>query len=276
MNNNKILVLGGKGKTGRKVNDRLIKLGHITRIGSRNEAVPFDWEDENTWPDILDGINKLYITFQPDLAVPSAFKTIKRFTSLAVKTGIQKIVLLSGRGEKEAQRCEQIIMNTDVNWTVVRCDWFSQNFSENFLLEPIVAGHVALPRANILIPFVDTDDIADVVVTALLDDIHTHKIYELTGPRLLTFEQAVNEIAKVTGRNITFEEISLKAYKKMLRAHQIPEDYIWLVNYLFSNVLDGKNSSTTNDIEIVLKRKAKDFSEYVKETAATKIWNPAK
>ena len=274
MEQKKILVLGGKGKTGRKVAERLTALGNDIRVGSRNEKPPFDWEDPETWPGALEGMNTVYITFQPDLAIPSALEAIKGFTSLAVKNGIQKMVLLSGRGEKEAQVCEQVVKDAGVDWTIVRSSWFNQNFSESFLLDPILAGHVALPRAGALEPFVDTDDVADVVVEALLDDKHVAKTYELTGPRLLTFAEITKEVSNATGREIKFNSLTMEEYTAMLREFQIPEDYIWLVTYLFTEVLDGRNSSITNDIEQVLGRKAKDFAEYARETAAIGVWNP--
>ena len=219
-------------------------------------------------------MDTVYITFQPDLAVPGALKTIEEFTSQAVKAGIQKMVLLSGKGEKEAELCEQVVMNAGADWTSVRASWFNQNFSESFFLDPILAGDVALPRAEALVPYVDADDIADVVVESLLDNKHVGQTYELTGPRQLTFKQVIEEISRVTGRDIKFSSITMDEYTKMLKEYQVPEDYIWLINYLFTEVLVDRNSGVTNDIEKVLGRKAKDFAEYARETAATGIWNP--
>lgn len=274
MKNTKILVLGSNGKTGRRVVERLEKIENVEiRLGSRNEKIPFDWEKPETWEKVLQDIDAVYITFQPDLAIPSAVDIIQNFTLLATKAGVQKIVLLSGRGEKEAQVCEEIVKTNAKNWTIVRASWFNQNFSESIFLDPILAGIVALPRAEALEPFVDADDIADVVTASLLDEKHNGQTYELTGPRLLTFEQIVNEIANASGRNITFQALSLSEYVQMLREYQVPEDFIWLVNYLFEQVLDGRNSNVTSDIEKVLGRKAKDFSAYAKETAETGIWN---
>ncbi|WP_017495334.1 SDR family oxidoreductase [Flavobacterium sp. WG21] len=274
MKNTKILVLGSNGKTGRRVAERLEQIEGIeVRLGSRNEKLPFDWEKQETWPTVLQGIDTVYITFQPDLAIPSAVKTIQNFTGLATKLGVQKMVLLSGRGEKEAQLCEEIVKSAAKNWTIIRASWFNQNFSESFFLDPILAGIVALPRAEALEPFTDADDIADVVTAALLEDKHNGQTYELTGPRLLTFQQAVNEIAEASGRNITFKGLSLEEYNQLLQEYQVPEDHIWLINYLFEQVLDGRNSSITSDIENILGRKAKDFSVYAKETAKTEIWN---
>lgn len=274
MKNTKILVLGSNGKTGRRVVEILKKTGTIEiRPGSRNAKIPFDWEKPETWEKVLEDINSVYITFQPDLAIPSATASIQEFSLLATKCGVQKIVLLSGRGEKEAQLCEEIVKQNAKNWTIVRAGWFSQNFSESFFLEPILAGIVALPRTEALEPFTDADDIAEVVALSLLDDKHNGQTYELTGPELLTFELAVNEIANASGRKISFQGISLAEYIQMLRDYQVPEDHIWLVNYLFKEVLDGRNLNITSDIEKVLGRKAKRFSAYAQETAETGIWN---
>ncbi|RED23681.1 uncharacterized protein YbjT (DUF2867 family) [Flavobacterium cutihirudinis] len=274
MNKKKILVLGSNGKTGRRVIERLKNNPNVEiRLGSRNEKIPFDWEKPETWENVLKDIEIVYVTFQPDLAIPSAVESIQKFTETATKSGVQKIVLLSGRGEKEAQLCEEIVKENAKNWTIVRASWFNQNFSESFFLEPILAGIVALPRAEALEPFTDADDIADVVLESLLDENHNSKTYELTGPRLLTFKEAVNTIAEASGRNITFQGLSLEEYAQMLQEYQVPEDHIWLVNYLFEEVLDGRNSHITSDIEKVLGRKAKDFSAYAKETAQTGIWN---
>lgn len=274
MKKKQILVLGGTGKTGRKIVERLRSLGEEVRVGSRSGAPAFDWNKPETWAKTLVGIDTVYISYQPDLAVPVALQSIKDFVELAVESNVSKMVILSGRGEQEAELCEQVVMNAGVPWAVVRCDWFNQNFSESFFLEPILAGHLALPRAEVLIPFVDTDDIADVAVEALLYDKHNGEVLELTGPRLLTFKQVVEEINQATGRAIQFYPISLEKYVEMLQEHQVPADFVWLVNYLFTHVLDGRNANTTNTIERVLGRKAKDFSEYAKELAATGVWNP--
>ncbi len=270
-----ILVIGGTGKTGRKVVQKLQTLDQYVRIGSRNQKPDFDWQNQNTWPEALEGMEKMYVTFQPDLAVPGALDAIEALTKLAIQSGIKKIVLLSGKGEREAELCEQVVINSGLDYTIIRASWFNQNFSESFFLDPILAGHVALPQAEAKVPYVDTDDIADVAVEVLMNEQHNDQIYELTGPRTLTFPEVIDEIAKATGRQIIFTPISLSAYTKMLQDFQVPSDYIWLINYLFTEVLVAEgNNIVTNDIERVLGRKAKDFSKYVQETVLTGVWNP--
>ncbi len=269
-----ILVLGGKGKTGRRIVKRLQNLEHNVRIGSRSESPAFDWDNPEGWPAALDGMEKGYITFQPDLAVPGALEAIEGLVTIARRKNIKKLVLLSGKGEREAELCEQVVINSGIDYTIVRASWFNQNFSESFFLEPILGGHVALPQAEVKVPYVDAEDIADVAVEVLLNDEHNGQIYELTGSRLLTFKEVVAEIAQATSREIAFTSISLEAYVKAMEEQGVPSDYVWLINYLFTEVL-GKESNQviTYDVEKVLGRKPIDFSDYVKKAAATGVWN---
>lgn len=274
---NRILVLSGTGKTGRKVVERLTKLGENVRIGSRSATPNFDWEDSSTWSAVLSGIEKVYITYQPDLAVPGALEAIETLVKEAKRAKIKKLVLLSGKGEREAELCEQVVIHSGIDYTIVRASWFNQNFSESFFLDSLIAGHVALPQAQATVPYVDTDDIADVVVQTLLDNKHNGKMYELTGPKMWKFEEVVNEIAKATGRKIEFTSITQEEYNKYMEENNVPADYIWLVNYLFTEVLAAKeNAIVTNDIEMVLGRKPITFEQYVRETAKTGVWSEGK
>ncbi len=269
-----VLVIGGTGKTGKRVVEVLNQKGHNVRIGSRSQNPAFDWDNPETWSGALEEMDAAYVTFQPDLAVPGALEAIEGLTKEAKRQGVKKLVLLSGKGEREAELCEQAVINSGVDYTIVRASWFNQNFSESFFLEPIQHGFVALPKAHIQVPYVDARDIAAVAAEALLNDAHNGEIYELTGPRFLTFEEIMDEIAKATGREIAFTPISLPAYTKMLKEQGVPDDYVWLIDYLFTEVLDNPdNQLITGDVEKVLGRKPIDFSTYVKETAATGIWN---
>ncbi len=269
-----VLVLGGTGKTGRRVVEQLQQRGYHVRIGSRGANPKFDWEDTSTWSAALEGIDSVYITYQPDLAVPGAKEAIEGLTKEAKKKGIQKLVLLSGKGEREAELCEEIVMNSGIDYTIVRASWFSQNFSESFFLDPILHGLVALPLADTNVPYVDADDIAEVAVEALTNQAHNGEIYELTGSQFFTFRQVIEEIAKATGREIVFTEVSVEEYTQMLKEHGVPEGYVWLISYLFTEVLDNEaNQVMTYDIEKVLGRKPRLFLDFVKETAKTGVWS---
>jgi uncharacterized protein YbjT (DUF2867 family) len=269
---NPTLVLGGTGKTGRRIVDRLQKLDLPVRVGSRSAHPPFDWEDRSTWRPALDGITQAYVSYYPDICVPGALEIVQAFFQEALSAGVTKLVLLSGRGEVEAERAENALQATNADWTILRCSFFNQNFSENFFLDPILAGEVALPIGSVAEPFVDAEDIADVAVAALTQTGHSRKLYELTGPRALTFEQAVAEISDVTKRPIRYSTVSADEYATGMRRAQVPEEVIALVLYLFGTVLDGRNTPTVDGVLQALGRQGRDFSDYVRRTAATGVW----
>ena len=271
-----ILVLGGTGKTGRRIIERLTKRGIETRVGSRSADLPFDWLDRATWEPVVQGVSSVYISYQPDLAVPGAVETVKAFADLATGNGVQNLVLLSGRGEEEAEQAEQVIKDSGAIWTILRASWFAQNFSESFLLDAVLSGTVALPVGDIGEPFIDTDDIADVAVAALTEHGHAGQLYELTGPRLITFVEVVDEISQASGQAVRFEQVTAEQYSAALSQYGVPEDVAALVMYLLTTVLDGRNAKVADGVQRALGREPRDFSEYVRDTAASGVWNGPK
>jgi uncharacterized protein YbjT (DUF2867 family) len=269
---NTTLVIGGTGKTGRRVAERLQARGVPVRIGSRSGAPAFDWEDRSTWVPALDGATSAYVSYYPDLAVPGAPDAIAALSELAVERGTRRLVLLSGRGEPEAQRAEQVLQESGAEWTIVRCSWFSQNFSEGAFVEQVSAGEVALPAGPVPEPFVDVEDIADVAVAALTEDGHAGQLYELTGPRLLRFDEAVAEIAEATGRPVRYVPISVDEFTGGLAQVGVPDDVRSLLAFLFTEVLDGRNAHLTDGVQRALGREPRDFADYARRTAATGVW----
>lgn len=268
-----LLILGATGKTGRRIAQQLDASGYSVRLGSRGATPPFDWQDQSTWAAALDGVHAVYISFQPDLAVPGALETLQAFTTQAVNSGVNKLVLLSGRGEIEAEQAERVVQGSGLDWTILRASWFCQNFSEAHFLEPIVQGQLALPVSHIAEPFVDVEDIAEIAVAALTQPGHTGQLYELTGPQALTFAEAVAEIARATHRQIGFVTVAPHAYRHALEQEQLPAEVIDLVLYLFTTVLDGRNTPVADGVERALGRPARSFRDYVRRTAATRVWD---
>jgi uncharacterized protein YbjT (DUF2867 family) len=267
-----ILVLGGTGKTGRRVAERLARRGVKTRIGSRSGEPPFDWEDRSTWAPALDGVTSAYVSYYPDLAIPGAVEKVGAFAELAVANGVPRLVLLAGRGEEEAEHAEDAVRASGAELTVLRSTWFAQNFSEDYMLDSVLAGEVALPAGDTPEPFVDADDIADVAVAALTEDEHVGELYELTGPRALTFAEAVAEIGRAAGREVRYVPVSLDDFAATAAEQGVPPEVVELLGYLFGEVLDGRNAHVADGVERALGRRPRDFSEYARDTAATGVW----
>jgi uncharacterized protein YbjT (DUF2867 family) len=267
------LVLGGTGKTGRRVVERLQLRGVPTRVGSRAGTPRFDWDDRRSWAPVLKGVSAVYVAYAPDLAVPAAEPMIAGLVEEAKAQGVERLVLLSGRGEAEAERCERIVQASGMAWTILRASWFAQNFTEGFFRELVLAGEVALPAGSVAEPFVDAEDIADVAVAALTEEGHAGQRYELSGPRLLTFAEAVATIAGATGRPVRYLPISVEAFVAELAAQQVPADAVALLRYLFTTVLDGRNEALADGVRRALGREPHDFAAFARGAAASGAWS---
>lgn len=214
-----------------------------------------------------------YVTFQPDLAVPSAAKTIQTFLDQAKEAGLEHIVLLSGRGEAGARRAEEHLEASGMDWNVVRASWFMQNFSESFMMQGIMAGELVLPAGEVPEPFVDADDIADVAVAALTQPVLRNRVFEVTGPQAMTFSDCVEAISLAAGFPVTYKQVPIDAFIAFVKEQGAPDEMLWLLRELFTEVLDGRNSQTVNGVEEALGRPATSFRDYVIKTAKTGVWN---
>ncbi len=273
--NKETLVLGATGKTGRRVARRLAEKGVSVRAGSRSASPAFYWDNEASWDAALKGVDAVYINYAPDLAVPGAKESIEKFVDKAAKHGVKRLALLSGRGEEEAQASERIVQASGIDWTVVRAAWFNQNFSEGAFADMVQAGAITLPAGDIREPFADVDDISDIIVAALSEPGHAGELYEVTGPRLMTFADAAAELSRVLGRDIDYVQIPHAAFVEGVKESGAPREVAWLLDYLFSTVLDGRNEHLTDGVERALGRAPKDFADYARDAAAKGAWRTA-
>ncbi|HWS52082.1 MAG TPA: NmrA family NAD(P)-binding protein [Microbacterium sp.] len=268
------VVLGGTGKTGRRVADHLRAGGAAVRPVGRSTPLPFDWADRSTWDAAIAGSHAAYIAYSPDLAVPGSADDIAELLTRLERAGVEHATLLSGRGEPEAQDAEEMLQRSNLSWSVVRASWFFQNFSESYLRDPVVEGTLYLPAVSVAEPFIDADDIAAVAAATLLDSRHAGEVYEVTGPELLTFDQIAEQLSSALGRQISYVPVSHEEYGAAARAEGVPEPIVWLLDYLFRVVLDGRNESLADGVQRALGREPRPFADFARAHAAAGTWNP--
>ena len=265
------LVIGGSGKTGKRVAQRLLAAGRTVRIGSRSAQTPFDWSDPSGWPAVLAGVRAVYIAYYPDLAVAEAPGHITQFMDACKAAGVKKVVLLSGRGEANAQVCEQIVRDSGLAYTLLRAGWFNQNFDEGHFLESVRAGVIALPIGDAVEPFVDCDDIADVAFAALTDDKHNGELYELTGPELLSMDQVAAILSEAAGHAVQYQAITFDEHEAELTQHMGPEFAKFLTD-LMREVMDGRNQWLGDGVQRALGREPMSLRDYAQAVGATGVW----
>ncbi|MER8000595.1 NAD(P)H-binding protein [Streptomyces sp. NPDC095613] len=277
MSNDKTLVLGATGKTGRRVVARLRLRGTPVRAASRSSRTRFDWTDPGSWDEALRGVAVAYVV------APGVPGPVHEFVARAEAAGVRRLVLLSGRGADtwgdstfglDMRSAEDAVRGSALEWTVLRASNFAQNFDEDVFHAPLVAGELALPADAVPEPFIDVDDVADAAAAVLTEAAgrHAGRIYELTGPRALTFGEAVELISRASGRPITYRRISPAEYAAALVEQGLSEDDAHHVAEMFVLMERGLIAATTDDLATVLGRAPRTFEDYVVRAAAAGAW----
>ncbi|MFJ7077317.1 NmrA family NAD(P)-binding protein [Streptomyces sp. NPDC098781] len=266
-----VVVTGASGRTGSRVAQAAREAGLTVRAASR--ALGFDWEDPTSWAETLRGADAAYLMYPSDVGSPAAAEGVGALAREAVGLGVRRLVLLSARGEDQALPTEEALKSSGADWTVVRATWFAQNFSEGPLVEGMVHGELVFPAGEVKEPFVDVRDIADVVTAVLTSgDRYAGRTLELTGPRLLSWREAVAEISTATGSTITYTPVPTRSYGETLAGFGVPAEEVELLVDIFETLMDGRNAHVTDDVRRVLGREPRDFADFVREAAAAGVW----
>ncbi|MGQ4377071.1 NAD(P)H-binding protein [Streptomyces sp. SAS_267] len=266
-----VLVTGATGRTGSRV-ARAARAARLT-VRAASRATGFDWEDASTWAGALRGADAAYLAHPTDVGSPAATKAVGALAREAVGLGVRRLVLLSSRGEDRARPTEEALVASGADWTIVRASWFSQNFSEGPLVEGLRHGELVFPAGEVREPFIDVRDIADVVVAALTGgDRYTGRELEITGPRLLTFREAVAEISRATGEELAYTPVTARRYGDTLAGFGVPAEEAGFPVDLFESLLDGRNSHLSDGVGKILGRAPRDFTDFAREAAAAGVW----
>jgi len=276
MSDDTVLVLGATGKTGRRLVPRLRLRGLSVRAASRSSATAFDWSDPTGWDVALRGASAAY------LVPPAVPGPVHDFVARAEVTGVRRLVLLSGHGADtwgdsefglDMRSAEDAVRGSALEWTVLRAANFDQDFDEENFHAPLLAGELALPAGAVPEPFIDVEDVADAATAVLTEPgRHAGRVYELTGPRALTFAEAVELISRVSGLPITYRQISPVEYTAALVNQGLTRAAAHNVAEMFVMMERGLIAGTTDDVAAVLGRAPRTFEDYVVHAAAAGAW----
>ena len=276
MSNDNTLVLGATGKTGRRIVARLRLNGTPVRPASRSSRTPFDWTDPGGWDAALHDVDAAYVV-APQVPGPA-----HEFVARAEAAGVRRLVLLSGRGADtwgdsefgvDMRSAEDAVRGSALEWTVLRPNNFQQNFDEELWHAPLLAGELALPADAVPEPFTDLEDVADTAVRVLAEPgRHAGRIYEMSGPRAITFAEAVEMISLASGRPMTYKTISPERYTEALVEQGLGQEAAHHVAEMFVMMERGDLATTTDGIETVLGRPPRPFEDYVVRAAAAGAW----
>ncbi|MEU2945313.1 NAD(P)H-binding protein [Nocardiopsis alba] len=275
-----ILVVGAAGTTGRRVTRMLDERGHETRPASRSSEWRFDWNDTDTWDRVLKGARSMYLVqYDPEPLAPA-------FIERAVEHGVERVVLLSGRGiddpdylpeffgdgEVTLGKGEEAVRASGAEWTILRPGWFAQNLGEGMFGEDVRSGRVALPFGRGRVSWIDAEDIAAVAVAALTEEGHHGRTYELSGPAALDPEETFAEISRAAGRSVEYAPVSVEEFVELRVGRGWSAEDARTFATLLSPIRRGKDEALSDGVRRALGREARSFAEFARDAAASGVW----
>jgi uncharacterized protein YbjT (DUF2867 family) len=277
-----VLVTGATGTIGRDVARQLSANCVAVRAGVRDQAkarkqfgaeialVPFDFENEKTFSEALEGVEKVFLL--PPL-LPNQLDIMNAFVDAAKRAGVRHVVKLSAIGiDDESQPTaikrhganEQRIRESGLAFTFLRPNSFMQNFITYF---PPRNGAIYLPWGTGTASFVDTRDIASVAAKALTSNGHEGKIYTLTGPATLGIAEVALILSEVTGREFKYVDVAEAAARDGMLQAGVPLWQVELVMELHAVNKQNRWSAVTSDTEKVTGTPPTDFAQFARDHA---------
>jgi uncharacterized protein YbjT (DUF2867 family) len=272
----RILVFGATGKVGGETVRQLAERGAEIRAATRKpgayrgpggvQAVELDYDRPETWDAAVAGTRRLFLVSRPGEAAPESY-LIPLFEK-ARAAGLERVVLHTALGVELAddlglRKVEKHVMASGVPWTILRPNWFMQNFSHGFVLDSIKGmGGIFLPAAEAKVSFIDTRDIGAVAAKALLEDGHAGKEYGLTGPRALDHAEAAAILSRSAGRTIPYAAIGEDDARRGLAQAGWPASAVEFMLALFRAVRAGHAARVTPDVRTVLGRDPISFEQF--------------
>ncbi|MFE4709363.1 ergot alkaloid biosynthesis protein [Paenibacillus sp. NPDC056722] len=281
-NQRKILITGGRGKTGTRIAERLEQQGYSYTTTLRNaqlitnpeNEVHFDWYDSSTFLPVLKDIERVYLV--APIGDPEPIKVMKPFIELALEKGVRRFVLLSSASISENGPVfgpvHQLLKELAPEWTVLRPSYFMQNFTEGQHTATISNQDLIISAAGQgKIGFVTAEDIAEVAVRALIDG-HAHNTeHVITGPDSLSYDEVSQIISHVTGRIIKHTSIEDHELTRSWLALGLGKEYAAFMTELDRRIREeGTEDLTTDSVLKVTGKAPVSFMDFAKKHAS--VW----
>lgn len=266
-----ILLIGGTGKVGRRLESALRRRGHRVRIASRRAGdVEFDWAEPETYDRAVAGVEAMFI-IGPGSATDWS-PLLRDLLARAAEAGVHRAVLLSARGVEfhpggAVDRAEHALREGPVPWVILRPSHFAQNFTEAMFVP--VDGMVRAPVGDGAEPFVDVEDVAEVAASLLTDPSFEHEVVEISGPEAVDFSSAVSHLGEAAGRRFAFVDEPPDQHVERLRAAGTPEGYIAWRMAMLGGIRSGDDAYLSDGVRRVLGRPAISFPEWATREAGT-------
>jgi uncharacterized protein YbjT (DUF2867 family) len=233
------------------------------------DAARLDYADATTIAPALDGVSAMVLMAPPlDATAPTLLAPVM---AAAKAANLAHVVFISAFGVNHNEQAplrivEQLVMESGVPYTIVRLNFFMENFSEGFLAAGIRgqnAIHLAAGEGRT--SFLSVRDAAAAVV-AILQRPPAGQEFDLTGPTALDHAEAARLVSEASGRPVTYHPLTEDQMLDGARAHGMPEPVVAYLGALYGVVRGGFAAGVTDDFRAITGREPLTFESFARTT----------
>lgn len=278
----KILVVGATGNVGSLIVKELVEKGYKVKaavrdydkakrvLGEEIELVKFSFEDSSTFKTALEDVSHVFLIAPP--MSPNSDEVVGPFISAAKELGVKHITAMTAMGvdasdEIPYRKVELQIIAAGFSYSILRPNWFNQNFHTIYLDQIKNQGGIFLPVSDAKTSFIDVRDIAAVAVQTLIDPKHSTQEYTLTGSEAIDHTKAMKIISDEAGKEYNYTAISDEDFKNAMAEIGLPDNMTDFMLNIYGMVKAGYTEAVSNDVEKVLSRAPISFAQYAKDFA---------
>jgi ergot alkaloid biosynthesis protein len=276
-----ILVTGGTGKTGGRLIRRLAEQGWTARCASRSGktqagvgGVTFDWFDPRGHAAALAGVQRVYLI--APVGSNNPIEVMQPFIERAIAQGVRRFVLLSSSALEEGGPAmgavHALLHRIAPEWAVLRPSWFMENFVEAHLATIRDQGEIYSATDDGPVPFIASDDIAEVAFRALTNDEAVNDGLVITGPKALSYGEAAAIIGKARGRPVRHVRLSGEELTARFESFGVAHDYAAMLAGLDRAIAGGAEARTTPVVAQLTGRAPMSLEDFAARNAA--LWRP--
>jgi uncharacterized protein YbjT (DUF2867 family) len=276
------LVTGATGNIGSRVVERLLRRGERPRVFARDAAKAAqrygdrvdirvgDFDDSASLSAAVDGADVVFlVTSGPDLAEKD-----KHAADAAKSAGVELLVKLStddvahgvGTGVWHREG-EAAIRDSGVGFVFVQPSGFMDNLLN--WAHAIKADRVVRCAAGDgAIPFIHSDDIADVAIAAMTQPQFAGQSLPITGPQALSFADMTAKVGAAIGRELRFEPRSEDDERRAQAGWGSPQAVIEARLSIFRAIRDGRLAAVSDNVAKILDREPISFDRWAQQNAA--------
>jgi len=239
----------------------------IEGIGGCNFC-QFEFDEPSTYDKVLEGITKIVLIRPNQVTDVSSY--IFPFLAKAEQAGVKHIIFISITGAEKNRifanhRTENLFKKLSVPSTILRPSLYMQNLSTLHRHDIQYHDKINIPGGHGFVNYIDVRDVAEAIITILMNPGHENQAYEITGPEAMDFYQIAMLFSIELGRDIKYTRPSTIRFVRQKLVDKKQLLYVLTLTLLYNAVRNGKMNYTNNVFQTITGNNPRNLADYLHE-----------